>query len=57
VAPDSLPGLPHGAPSEESAALPSIFGAIQGLGLKLETRLASVKQLVVDSAQKIPTPN
>jgi uncharacterized protein (TIGR03435 family) len=57
AAPDSLPGLRFGTPSEESASLPSIFTAIRGLGLELEPRQVTVKQLVVDSAQKIPTPN
>ena len=57
VAPDSLPGLHLGAPSEDSASLPSIFAAIRGLGLNLEPRQVTVKRLVVDSAQKVPTPN
>ncbi|HEY5481883.1 MAG TPA: TIGR03435 family protein [Verrucomicrobiae bacterium] len=57
AAPDSLPGLHFGAPSEDSASFPSIFAAIRGLGLNLEPREVPVKQLVVDSAQKIPTPN
>jgi uncharacterized protein (TIGR03435 family) len=55
--PDSMWGLRFGTPSEESASLPSIFTAIRGLGLELEPRQVTVKQLVVDSAQKIPTPN
>jgi uncharacterized protein (TIGR03435 family) len=56
--PDSMPGLRFfGTPSEESASLPSIFTAIRGLGLELQPQQVTVKQLVVDSAQKIPTPN
>jgi uncharacterized protein (TIGR03435 family) len=57
AAPDTLPGLHFGTPSDDSASLPSIFAAIRGLGLSLESRQIAVKQLVVDSAQKIPTPN
>lgn len=57
ASPDSLPGLHFGTAPEDSASLPSIFAAIRGLGLNLEPREATVKQLVVDSAQKIPTPN
>ena len=57
VAPDSLPGLPSRSPSQESASLPSIFTAIRGLGLELQPSQVTIKQLVVDSAQKIPTPN
>jgi uncharacterized protein (TIGR03435 family) len=57
AAPDSLPGLHFGTASEDSASFPSIFAAIRGLGLNLEPREVLVKQLVVDSAQKIPTPN
>jgi uncharacterized protein (TIGR03435 family) len=57
AAPDSMPGFRFGTPSEESASLPSIFTAIRGLGLELAPQQVTVKQLVVDSAQKIPTPN
>jgi uncharacterized protein (TIGR03435 family) len=57
AAPDSLPGLHFGTPSEESASLPSIFAAVRKLGLELEPRQVTVKRLIVDSAQKIPTPN
>ncbi len=57
AAPDSLPGLHFGTPSEESASLPSIFAAVRKLGLELEPRQVTLKQLIVDSAQKIPTPN
>ena len=57
AAPDSLPGLRFGKPSEESASLPSIFDAIRALGLNLDPQQVTVKELVVESAQKIPTPN
>jgi uncharacterized protein (TIGR03435 family) len=57
AAPDLLPGLPFRATSEESASLPSIFAAVRKLGLELEPRQVTVKRLIVDSAQKIPTPN
>ena len=58
VAPDSLPGInSSSAPDPEPTPRPSIFTAIQDLGLSLESRDVDVKQLVVDSAQKIPTEN
>ena len=58
AAPDSMPGLPQRASANPDAPqLPSIFAAIRELGLNLEPRKVTVKQLVVDSAQKIPTEN
>jgi len=57
ASPDSLPGLHAGTPDEAAAPLPSIFTAIRGLGLELTPRQDTVRQLVVDSARKIPTPN
>lgn len=59
ASPDSMPGLPSGSSEGIAGAspLPSILTAIRGLGLNLEPRKVSVKQLVIDSAQKIPTEN
>lgn len=58
AAPDSMPGLPQlGSANPDAPQLPSIFAAIRELGLNLEPRKVSVKQLLVDSAQKIPTEN
>jgi len=54
---DSLPGLPPVAASPDSEARPSIFSAIHELGLNLEPRKVPGRHLVVDSAEKIPTPN
>ena len=50
---------PAGAPNSPPVAsdpLPSLFSAIQGLGLKLEPSKGPVAVLVIDSVQK-PTPN
>jgi uncharacterized protein (TIGR03435 family) len=35
----------------------SAYSAVEKLGLKLEPRKAPVEQLVVDSAEKMPTEN
>jgi uncharacterized protein (TIGR03435 family) len=56
AAPDSLPGLRFGTPHGDSPN-PSIFAAIHGLGLNLESGKVPVKKLVVESAQKVPTAN
>lgn len=61
--PSSLSGfaamLPSegGAPSESDLKKPSIFTAIEGLGLKLESRKVSFKRLVVDHIERVPTIN
>jgi uncharacterized protein (TIGR03435 family) len=44
-------------PAPETSPAPSIFSAIQTLGLKLESRKAPVEFLVVDKAEKDPTEN
>jgi uncharacterized protein (TIGR03435 family) len=56
ASPDSLPGLAFG-PKVTDSPNPSIFSAIRALGLNLEARKVPVKRLVVDSAEKVPTPN
>jgi uncharacterized protein (TIGR03435 family) len=43
--------------SDDNLAGGSIFDAMQALGLKLESRKASIQHLVVDSALKVPTAN
>ncbi len=50
-------GPEAGSPAPESAPAPSIFTAIQQLGLKLESRKAPIEYLVVDQAEKVPTEN
>jgi uncharacterized protein (TIGR03435 family) len=35
----------------------SAYSAVEKMGLKLESRKAPVEQLVVDSAEKMPTEN
>jgi uncharacterized protein (TIGR03435 family) len=57
ASPDSMPGLPSGESKTDASPLPSIFTAIRGLGLNLEARKVSVRRLVVESANKIPTDN
>jgi uncharacterized protein (TIGR03435 family) len=47
---------PDGAPSPSDATAPSIFTAIQDLGLKLESARAPLDVVVVDSVQK-PSEN
>jgi uncharacterized protein (TIGR03435 family) len=41
----------------DDSAYSSIFTAMQALGLKLESRKAPIKHLIVDSALKVPTEN
>lgn len=49
---------PAGAlPSDMSEGVPTLFAAIQQLGLKLEARKAPVDLLVVDSGDKTPIEN
>jgi uncharacterized protein (TIGR03435 family) len=55
VAPDSLPGMP--GMSTADSPYPTISVAIRNLGLSLEPQKEPLKQLIVDSAQKIPTAN
>jgi bla regulator protein blaR1 len=57
----SAPPLPGGAPPAAGAApatepLPSIFTALQEVGLRLESTKGPVDVLVIDSVQK-PTAN
>jgi len=49
-------GGPGGAPATAADPVPSLFTAIQDLGLRLESSKGPVEVLVVDSAQK-PTEN
>jgi uncharacterized protein (TIGR03435 family) len=51
----TMEDLGHTVP--ERAESGSIFSAVQELGLKLETRRAPIKHLVVDEAEKVPTDN
>jgi uncharacterized protein (TIGR03435 family) len=45
-------------PSQDAAdPAPSIFTAMQDLGLKLEAKDGAVKYIVVDKAEKVPTAN
>jgi uncharacterized protein (TIGR03435 family) len=51
MGPPSAPG--HDPPDP----LPSVFTAIQELGLKLEARDGTVKHVVIDKAEKVPVEN
>ena len=51
------PGPASGVPPNMSEGAPSLFTAIQQLGLKLEPKKAPVELIVIDSAQKTPTEN
>ena len=44
-------------PAPDSAPAPTIFNALQKLGLKLEARKEPVEMLIVDHAEKVPTEN
>lgn len=46
-----------GGPAPETDPKPSIFTAIQKLGLKLEARKEPMAMIVVDKAEKVPTEN
>jgi uncharacterized protein (TIGR03435 family) len=49
---------PPSAPGQEAVEpLPSVFTAIEELGLKLESRDGVVKHVVIDKAEKIPVEN
>ncbi len=48
---------PDTASQDAADPLPSVFTAVQDLGLKLEVREATVKHMIIDKAEKIPTPN
>jgi uncharacterized protein (TIGR03435 family) len=50
--------LPPGAGSADSPALPDISTAVrEQLGLQLEAKKTPLEVLIVDSADKVPTPN
>jgi uncharacterized protein (TIGR03435 family) len=58
VAMPAMPPAAGGAPGAGGEASgPAIFGSIQQLGLKLESKKAPVETVVVDSAEKKPTEN
>ncbi len=44
-------------PAPETAPAPSIFTAIQQLGLRLESRKTPAEFIVVEKAEKVPTEN
>jgi uncharacterized protein (TIGR03435 family) len=56
-----MAGMPHAAadnsPAPEAAPAPSIFTAIQQLGLKLDPRKVPTDHIIVDSMEKVPTEN
>ncbi len=44
-------------PAPEVDPAPSLFSAVQELGLRLESRKAPLEYLVIDHAEKVPTEN
>ena len=44
-------------PAPEVTPAPSLFSAVQDLGLRLESRKAPFEYLVIDHAEKVPTEN
>ena len=54
--PGAGPAGPGGAPTAAADPVPSLFTAIQDLGLRLESSKGAVEVLVIESAQK-PTEN
>jgi uncharacterized protein (TIGR03435 family) len=44
-------------PAPESAPGPSIFSAVQKLGLKLEARKADLDFIIIDKGERVPTAN
>ncbi len=57
LTPSELAGLRSAATAEESQDGTSIFAALQAIGLKLESRKLSIRHLVIDHADRVPTEN
>jgi len=55
--PESMPGFRFRSPSSDDSPHLSINDAIRGLGLDLRPGKVSVKHLVVDSVNRVPTEN
>jgi uncharacterized protein (TIGR03435 family) len=53
----SIPAGPGGESSDDSEGGQSVLESVQALGLKLESRKASVDRLVIDNVSKTPTEN
>lgn len=53
----SMPAGAGGGSSDDPEGGESVFESVQALGLKLESRKASVDRLVIDSVSKAPTEN
>jgi uncharacterized protein (TIGR03435 family) len=53
----ALPNPPGAALQDATDPAPSLFTAMQDLGLKLEAAEGAVKHIVIDKADKVPTAN
>jgi len=53
----NLPAALSGESSDDPEGGQSVLGSVQALGLKLESRKASVDRLVIDNVSKTPTEN
>jgi uncharacterized protein (TIGR03435 family) len=47
----------EGGPAPDGTPVPSLFAAVEQLGLKLEPRKVPVEYIIVDKAEKVPTEN
>ena len=54
---DPLPASASGETAPGSSDLPTIFSALQSIGLKLENRQGEVTDFIIDRVERVPTAN